>query len=213
VSDQSSDQYLSPYREAIQRFGPGFEATLWHKRESQVLRFDVMIDLVDFTGCAVVDAGCGQGDFARHLLDRDVPFARYVGIDAIDEMVQQAQLRDLPQCRFVTGDFVRDVSVIAAAQPDYVCLSGTLNTMDDDMARRLIRGAYDAAAQGVVFNYLSDRPHARFRGRDLTPARRFDTMAWLDWAFELSSRVAFTQEYLDGHDATILIRHDESMAE
>ena len=39
-----------------------------------------------------------------------------------------------------------------------------------------------------------------------------DTLAWLDWSLGLSSRVQFTQTYLDGHDATILIRHDEDAA-
>ena len=32
--------------------------------------------------------------------------------------------------------------------------------------------------------------------------------AWLDWALDRTSRVAFTQDYLDGHDATIVLRHD-----
>jgi hypothetical protein len=98
--------------------------------------------------------------------------------------------------------------VLARDHPDYVCLSGTLNTMNDDLARRVVRAAFDAAGQGVVFNFLSNRPHARWSGRDLAPARRFDTAAWLDWSLGLSSRVSFTQDYLDGHDATIMIRHD-----
>ena len=36
--------------------------------------------------------------------------------------------------------------------------------------------AFDAAAQGVVFNFLSDRPHPRWKEKDLRPARRFDTV-------------------------------------
>ena len=65
-----------------------------------------------------------------------------------------------------------------------------------------------ASAEAVVFNFLSTRHHPRFAGRDTTPARRRDPVAWLDFALGLSSRVAFTQAYLDGHDATIMIRHD-----
>ena len=61
----------------------------------------------------------------------------------------------------------------------------------------------------MVFNFLSDRPHKRWADCDLAPAGRFDTAAWLDWAMDQSSKVAFTQDYLDGHDATILIRHDD----
>ena len=74
--------------------------------------------------------------------------------------------------------------------------------------RTRARAGFDASAQGVVFNFLSDKCHPRWSGRDLTPARRFDTLAWLRWSFELSSRVCFTQSYMDGHDATILILHE-----
>ena len=90
---------------------------------------------------------------------------------------------------------------------DFVCFSGTLNTMDDETARRLVLAGYEAAAQGVVFNFLSDRPHSKWEGRDLLPARRFDTVAWLDWVLDLGPRVSFTQDYLDGHDATVMVMH------
>lgn len=94
------------------------------------------------------------------------------------------------------------------AQVDYICFSGSLNTMDEAVARRLVDRAFDAAAQGVIFNFLSNRCHPRWHQRSLGPARRFNTLAWLDWAMSRTSRVAFTQDYLDGHDATLLLRHD-----
>ena len=89
-----------------------------------------------------------------------------------------------------------------------MCISGTLNTMDEQMARRLVGAAFDAAARAVVFNFLSSPDHPRFAGRDPAPARRFDPLRWLEFALGLSTRVTFTQVYLDGHDATILIEHD-----
>ncbi len=109
---------------------------------------------------------------------------------------------------FHVTDLVADASVFARHEPDWVCLSGTLNTMDENTARRLVEAAFDAAAQGVVFNFLSDRFLPRWEGRDLAPAHRFDTAAWLSWAMTLTSRVSFTQTYLDGHDATLMIVHD-----
>ena len=80
--------------------------------------------------------------------------------------------------------------------------------MTEPTAQALIATAFAAAAQGVAFNFLSNRCHARWADRILTPATRFDTAAWLDWALDRTSRVAFTQDYLDGHDATIVLRHD-----
>jgi SAM-dependent methyltransferase len=207
MTDERPDNYLDPYREAYTHFGAGFEATLWGSPESQVVRFDVIIDLAGLDGCTVVDAGCGQGDLAVRLLDRDIAFARYVGIDAVEGMIARARTRELDRCDFLAADFVRDPDVIAAQAPDFVCISGALNTMDEALARDVITAAFDASAQGVAFNFLSDRPDPRWDAQQLGPARRFDTLAWLDWAMTVTPRVAFTQDYLDGHDATIVIRH------
>ncbi|MEM7229268.1 MAG: methyltransferase domain-containing protein [Planctomycetota bacterium] len=213
MHDKSNGQdYLQPYEAAVAEHGPGFKATLWGTERAQRARFDVMIDLVDFADAMIVDAGCGQGDFAAHLLERDVAFGAFHGIDAMPEMIQTAQDRALDRCSFSAADFVVHPTVMGELSPNWICFSGTLNTMGDPMAQTLIRAAYDIARDGVIFNFLSNRPHARWGDRDLTPARRFDTVAWIDWALGLSSRVAWTQAYLDGHDSTILIRHDEDAA-
>ncbi len=200
--------YLDPYRQALREHGPGFKATLWATEEAQKLRFDVMHDMADFEGCSILDAGCGHGELAAHLLERGVQFTRYHGIDALEELIEAASARSLPRSTFAVADMISHPQVLAEHAADYVCLSGSLNTIEEPAARRIVRSAFDAASQGVVFNFLSDRPHPRWANRDVSPARRFDTLAWLDWSMQLSSRVSFTQEYLDGHDATILIRHD-----
>ncbi len=126
----------------------------------------------------------------------------------MEEMIQTAIERGLSRCEFQVANFVSSPDVMTQVEADYVCLSGSLNTMDDDMARQLIQAAFESSAQGVIFNFLSDRPHPKWADRDLGPSRSFDTKAWLDWALGKSSRVSFTQDYLDGHDATIMIRHD-----
>ncbi len=207
-ADRADPAYLQPYRHAVERFGPGFRATLWGSEEAQHLRFDIMMMLAAFDECTILDAGCGTGDFAARLLQLEVPFARYIGMDALEPVIATAVQRGLPRCEFRVADFVTNPEVMREAEPDFVCLSGTLNTMDEDTARGLISAAFDVAAQGVVFNFLSDRHHPKWNNRNLGPAHRFDTMAWLDWAFQKSCRVSFTQDYLDGHDATIMIRHE-----
>ncbi len=208
MSDPRDKAYLQPYSEAVKQFGAGFEATLWNNPAAQRLRFDVMIDLAGIRDARVLDVGCGQGDLAARLVELEVPVAGYVGIDAMPEMVEAAARRDLPGCRFLAGDAVADPALLRTGDPDYTCISGTLNTMDDGTAQKLVADAFAAASHGVVFNFLSTRHHPRFAGRDTTPARRRDPVAWLDFALGLSSSVAFTQAYLDGHDATIMVRRE-----
>jgi SAM-dependent methyltransferase len=200
--------YLQPYREAVARHGPSFHATLWASPEGQQIRFDVMIDLAGFAGCAVLDVGCGRGDFARRLLDREIAFERFIGVDALPDLVTSANSRNMPRCEFHMADALTDLSALGRWSADYICFSGTLNTMTETDARRVVQAAFDAAAQGVVFKFLSNRYHERWQAHDLGPASRFDTLKWIEWALEQTSRVTFTQDYLDGHDATMLMRHD-----
>lgn len=218
-TDRTDEAHLQPYRDAVRRFGPTFEATLWGTEDAQRLRFDVLIDMIGLdvvTGHetdhhaeapALLDIGCGRGDLAARLIERRIAFSRYEGVDALPEMIEAAGARSLPRCAFSVMNVMRAMEQLAAFKPDYCFISGTLNTMDDAAARRLVHGAFDAAAQGVAFNFLSDRHDPKWNAQPLGPARRFNTLEWLDWAFSLSSRISFAQDYLDGHDATIVMRH------
>ena len=211
MDDTRSEQYLKPYREALAEHGAGFKATLWGSREAQALRFDVMIELAGLEDCVIVDVGCGQGDFAARLIERGVGFRRYVGLDALPEMVEKGAARELARCEFRAVDAAAAPTSLAVPGADFACLSGTLNTMDDEGARELVTASFEQVAQGVVFNFLGDRFHPRWAGKDLTPARRFDTVDWIGWAMGLTSRVRVAQDYLDGHDVTILALHDEGV--
>jgi hypothetical protein len=131
-----------------------------------------------------------------------------VGVDAVSEMIDCARRRALPRCEFRVADLLQDQANLREIKPDIVCISGTLNTMDEPTAKRLVKIAFDSASQGVVFNFLSNRPDETWEDKDLGPARRFDTVRWLDWTLHLTPRVSFTQDYLDGHDATIMMRHE-----
>jgi len=205
--ERPCDKYLNPYRQAVEQFGASFHATLWTSRESQRIRFDVLLDLAGLDDCVVVDAGCGTGDFAEHLIDSKIEFERYVGIDAVPEVIEAAKKRHLPRCEFLLADLVHDQSLLHKIKPDFVCISGTLNTMEEELARMLVAASFEAATQGVAFNFLSDRPAQRWSGHDIGPAKRFNTIEWVNWALDKTPRVSFTQDYLDGHDATILMRH------
>lgn len=201
--------YLQPYREALSRFGPGFEATLWQDRDAQRLRFDVALDLVDATDCRLADLGCGPGDLLDHLKRRSISVAAFLGVDAQPEMIELAQLdHGDPKASFLAIDIINDFDQVIDWKPDICMFSGTLNTMTERVAWRLVKNAFVHSQVGVVFNFLSNRPHSRWAAKDLRPARRFNTARWVDRCLKETCRVAFRQDYLDGHDATIAMLKD-----
>lgn len=201
-----SDHYLQPYLAAVRQHGASFKATLWGSPEAQRLRFEVMVALAGFEDCIVLDLGCGRGDFAAFLHEHHVPFRQFIGIDAMPEMIEQARTLDLERCVFDVSDVIEQLDTFGRWEADFIAISGTLNTMDDKTARRLVSASFEAAHHGVVFNFLSDRAGEEWMRKELHPARRFNTIDWLDWSLSLSPRVSMTQDYFNGHDATIMIR-------
>ncbi len=201
---ESTPDYLKAYQEAVDTHGGTFDATLWRSKEGQLLRFKTFCDLIDFTEMSILDVGCGIGDFSGYLTEEEINFQSFHGIDAMEEMIQTAIERNLPRSSFSTVDAVRKPDTFRGY--DWITFSGTLNAMDEEVAMDLIGVAFEACGKGVGFNFLSDRSNRIKNNEDLFPASRFSTLAWIDNALYLSPNVDFTQSYLGGHDATIVIK-------
>lgn len=194
--------YLEPYRNAVRTHGASFEATLWHSREKQLERFAVIAETTDCTDRVILDAGCGLGDFAAFLDTCEIRYKRYIGLEALPEMVEQARARHLPDAEFHVADFAADPALFARYAPDIITFSGSLNTFERDPLLSVIDHAFDAAAEAVVFNVLSSR-NDKAPQEPGDPAIRHDPLALLEHALQRTPGVAFRQEYMDGHDATI----------
>ncbi|MEM9884023.1 MAG: hypothetical protein AAF800_14010 [Planctomycetota bacterium] len=200
------DAYLQPYRDAQRRHGSGFDVTLWARPETQQLRFRLFTQVVDFAGKRVLDAGCSRGDFAAYLLEHDVGYERFVGIDGVPEVIAFANGRGLRDAEFHAGDFVRDPSLLATGWPDITAISGTLNTMDAEAVFAVLGGAWAGCGEALLFNFLSDRPGPGATPQQ-DPARRLPTLALLDWALDQTPYVQLRHDYFaHGHDATVVMR-------
>lgn len=205
-----SEPYLKPYRDHVDAHGAGFAATLWASRESQRRRFAAMTQSVFFAGKRVLDAGCSRGDFAEYMIEKGVDFEQYIGIDGVDEVIDHAQRANIPRSEFHVGDLVANAKLFTIGDPQIITISGTLNTMTDDQVDTLLSSAWNGARETLMFNFLSDRcgPGA---APQAYPARRMNTLAWLDWAFRRTHHVVFRQDYFPhGHDAMIIMRKADS---
>lgn len=210
--------HLQPYQEAVDRFGPCFEATLWASEGHQATRFEVMAHECPFAGMSVLDAGCARGDFLLFLGQRGVSPRRYIGLEGVPELAEAARVHlqglTTPSL-IVEGDFVADAGLLAraardagedAGRADVVVFSGSLNTLRTDDAIGVLDRAWPVARRAMVFNFLSDRCDDAIRGGDTGPARRFDTRKIVDWALSRTSAVRFRQDYFPGgHDATVVM--------
>ena len=195
--------YLKPYQDAVDEHGGTFDATLWRSRDGQKLRFKTFCDFINFTGATILDVGCGVGDFSDYLIQHDIKFKSFHGVDAMEAMITTAKNRQLERTTFSVCDMVENSEIFTGF--DWITFSGTLNAIDEIIAMSTIKTAFEKCRQGVAFNFLSNQSGSESSSEDLSPATRFKTMQWLENALNLSKNVDFTQSYLNGHDATIVI--------
>jgi SAM-dependent methyltransferase len=206
TSQDTSDRYLEPYRKSQAKVGSDFEVTLWASPQSQRRRFQVFREMCMLDGKRVLDAGCSRGDLAEYLVEAGVNYEHYIGIDGLPEVIEFARARGLPRSEFHAGDFVREPRLLSIGRPDVVCISGTLNTMTDEQVFTVLEGAWQAAGQVLMFNFLSDLCSDEAPVQD-DFARRLSATQLLRWATARTWCVVFRQDYFRaGHDATIMMR-------
>ena len=199
-------KYLQPYRQSHEEHGNNFEVTLWANQQTQKRRFDVFTQMCFFTGKRVLDAGCSRGDFAAYLQEQEILYERFVGIDALAEVVTFAKERRLAETEFHHGDFLADPGLFISYRPQIITLSGTLNTMTDEEVTQTLEAAWEGASEAIIFNFLSSRCGEK-APKVILPVRRLDPIQLLKWSMVKTTDVAFRQDYFPhGHDATILLK-------
>lgn len=203
-----SGAYLEPYRESAKLHGTDFPVTLWADERTQRLRFDVFAHMYPLGGRRLLDAGCNRGDFAAYLIEKRIAFEHFVGVDGLDDLVEYATGRRMPNCEFHCGDFFRAPELLSIGDPQVICISGSLNTMTEAEAYHVLESSWNATSEALLFNFLSDRagPGAWMQ---MDPVRRHPALELIEWATTKTPSVAFRQDYFrHGHDATILMQRD-----
>jgi 2-polyprenyl-3-methyl-5-hydroxy-6-metoxy-1,4-benzoquinol methylase len=200
----NSPDYLKPYIQAVDEHGGTFDATLWQSKEGQLLRFKTFCDFIDFNSSSIVDVGCGIGDFAEYLIAQNIQFDSFHGIDAMEAMITTANNRSIARSSFSVADILQCTNALTGYE--WITFSGTLNAMSEQTATQLIDAAFSACKKGVAFNFLSNKSGRDPKNEDLQPASRFNTIALLEFALSKTPCVDFAQTYLNGHDATIVLK-------
>ncbi len=209
-------KYLKPYQQAVKSFGTEFEALLWNSEQMQTRRFQAMADTVALAGRRIADLGTGRADFLAYLVAQGIEYGRFVGVEGVEELKdfcekrsEEAHWRD---ASFIHADFAADDLIfqrlVRERGVDTLTFSGSLNTFGEKLAKKTLHRAWSAIERtkdgAVLFNFLSDQRKAK--GDSTGPAKRFNTLDMIRWAFERTSLVAVRHDYLGDHDCLIVMR-------
>lgn len=170
--------------------------------ENQVRRYEVLFDVLEsmlggrMHGMSLLDFGCGRGDLATWLARTGrMDVLRYVGVDAIEENVEDARAMgvDARLVRWNGEGRVVDDDI------DLIVFSGTFATTSIERRTAMLRALLDQARVGVAGNYLCWTPGVRDWGEAMILVEPADALAAID---RHRFRVQLRADYLP-HDFTV----------
>lgn len=190
---------MQPYLEASRRYGGGFGTLLWASAHTQKLRFEALTRLVDFRDKTVLDVGAGRGDLLEHLLERGIRPGHYYALEGVEALAEAVEQRKWADCTVVRADFVTEPQRMFVGA-EVVVFSGSLNTLEPELAFEVLRRAYDAAGESLVFNFLS--------APTLAAAKHLHwhtQEAMGEFVAGLSGEAIWLEDYLEG-DCSVCVR-------
>jgi len=134
------------FQNSLKQYKDEAKAVGWGSKESQEVRFDVLIDIGTINKETILDVGCGLGDFYGYLEDNTV---KYTGYDILEEMISAAK-KKYPKVEFTTE--------FPDKKFDYVFASGVFNIDTpklEKIRRKMIYKMWEHCNVGMAVNFLS----------------------------------------------------------
>lgn len=153
MNSEDKRSLIKLYEDRCERFGSDVRAVGWGDVESQALRFEVLSDIADLSGCSVCDLGCGFGDLYAYLQGR-FDSVNYHGVDLCEGLIKEAR-KKYPSVSFEVRDALEHPSDISY---DYILSSGALSYKTaghESYVKEMLALMMKMSRKGVAVNFLS----------------------------------------------------------
>ncbi|ABB43445.1 hypothetical protein Suden_0164 [Sulfurimonas denitrificans DSM 1251] len=138
------------YSSAIEMYGITAKGVNWHSKESQNLRFEIILEMLPevMSDFSVADAGCGFGDLYLYMQKKRRVPKEYIGIDTLVDMYSIASERT--GCEIVVADICKD----SLPSADFYICSGAMNVLNDFETHLFMQNCFRTCRVGFLFNVL-----------------------------------------------------------
>jgi len=138
------------YTSAIEVHGTTAKGLNWNSKQTQNIRFDIILSLLpkDLKDFSIADAGCGFGDFYFYMIKKKRSPKEYIGIDSLLDMYSIAS--EKTGCEIIMADICTD----ELPKASYYMCSGAMNVLDDFETHLFISNCYESSEVGFIFNIL-----------------------------------------------------------
>ncbi|RAP31337.1 hypothetical protein DID78_01505 [Candidatus Marinamargulisbacteria bacterium SCGC AG-343-D04] len=157
--EKTIDELSQHYNRNISHYGPTIHSLQWINRESQHIRFDILMQSLPAHYQTLCDVGCGLGDLYHYIKNKKIPI-KYRGIDISSKMIISAQNA------YPDGHFsCLDLDIISKNNTfDCLIASGVFNIRlknHDESVFTTIHKMIECARFEVRFNMLSHKVKKR----------------------------------------------------
>lgn len=136
------------YTSAIEMHGTSAKGVNWISKETQELRFDIILDMLPKRPDSLVDAGCGFGDFYHYMKKKKRLPKKYIGIDSLIDMYSIASQNTAQE--IIIADITKD----KIPHAEYYICSGAMNVLDRFETYLFMRNCFMACGDAFIFNIL-----------------------------------------------------------
>jgi SAM-dependent methyltransferase len=176
------------YDDLVDRYGHDPRACHYGRSESQRVKFRVLSEVTDLTGCRILDVGCGFADYADYLTERAAR-TMYTGTDISARMIEEARRRR-PELDL---RHVNILDELPRTSFDIVTANGIFYLLGDNapsLMRRLVETMFRLAETAVAFNSLSSWAETHESGEF-----HADPLETMDFCRSLTPWVVCRHEY------------------
>jgi len=169
IKDSIIKDATNYYTEMLNCFGPTFQGVDWNSKESQELRFDQLIKVINMPddNFSILDYGCGYGALYLFMKSKFPKFDFY-GYDASDAMIEKAiNLNSNTECSWFSDP-------INLSKTDYIVASGLFNVKQNynndewnEYVVDTLASFNTLAVKGFAFNLLTKYSDKDYRKNNL----------------------------------------------
>lgn len=210
---------IAAYFEALlDEHGDHYLSLDWKSKESQLVRFSVLLDIISFAqkkeGFSILDVGCGLGHFYEFLKDINMIDAMkisYTGIDISKKMIDFAK-KKFPGVAFQVVDLINDKF---DKKFDYVMSSGIFNirmaeiSLHKDSVKQMISRMFHLSNYGASINFLAESSiYLIPEGREAEAEKFvfFTEEEVVSWTKAISQRHVLRRDYHPGDFTVYMLK-------
>ena len=157
------NQIIEHYENCLDKHGDTHLGVDWPNLEHVNLRYNIMLDVLNFRksqgNISLLDFGCGTAHLLEYINKNQYSDIKYSGLDISQKFVDVAQSK-FPDINFYCTDILENESSIPTF--DYIVMNGVFTerrelTFDEmwEYFTKLVTLVYEKSSEGIAFNVMS----------------------------------------------------------